>query len=174
MGSVIHAFRARRTVGISAIITRIPSSQSSGNRETLYWPVPGWQHMWSAGRWCERLHSCSAKSSIRLCDASRDSVRFVIMEFTTPTESPQVTLTRESVFGLPARSGPFLAVIVPGRTQSRWRCRSGLTVLRLACGTNSIYEMKGIPPNKPGAGNAGIAHQLTIGQRRPSVPEPGC
>jgi len=30
------------------------------------------------------------------------------------------------------------------------------------------------PPNKPAAGNAGIASQLTIGLHRPGVPEPGC
>jgi hypothetical protein len=28
-------------------------------------------------------------------------------------------------------------------------------------------------PNKPAAGNAGIAHRLTISHHRPGVPEPG-
>ena len=57
-----------------------------------------------------------------------------------------------------------------GFTCWRGACRStALSCCGLGLGDGDMPDS----PNKPAAGNAGIASQLTIGHHWPGVPEPG-
>ena len=71
--------------------------------------------------------------------------------------------------GFRARAGASeISALRPSRA---WRV-CGLLCLVDMASDDPDYEMKQTWPNKPAAGNAGIAPQLAIGHHWPGVPEP--